>query len=351
MKSTFILSAFATTSVLAGSSGDFLAPISDPHSGHNHTRPDSHAPIGVMGDHTHKAGEWMGSYRYMFMSMEQNYDGSNTVSDASVLANYIVSPTDMDMQMHMFGLMYAPTDRLTLMGMLNVVDVSMNHVIGRGPLAGQSFQTEAAGIGDSSVGGLFQLFATDNQRMHVGLMALLPTAEIDAEDFLPPMGRDGRLPYPMQLGAGSWGISPSLTWSGNSESWSWGGQVSGKIYLADNSEDYRLGNRVEGTVWGAHRWSDNFSTSLRLNVSHWGDIEGADPAIAQRNMMGVPIVPTADPNRRGGTRVDLSVGANVQIPNSNAHLAFEFGVPVYQDLDGPQLGAEWFTTVGMRYAF
>jgi len=33
-------------------------------------RPDGHAPIGVMGEHTHKAGEWMLSYRYrnMFMS-------------------------------------------------------------------------------------------------------------------------------------------------------------------------------------------------------------------------------------------------------------------------------------------
>ena len=32
-------------------------------------RPDGHAPIGVMGEHTHKAGEWMFSYRYMHMSM------------------------------------------------------------------------------------------------------------------------------------------------------------------------------------------------------------------------------------------------------------------------------------------
>lgn len=32
-------------------------------------RADGHAPIGVMGDHTHAAGEWMFSYRYMRMEM------------------------------------------------------------------------------------------------------------------------------------------------------------------------------------------------------------------------------------------------------------------------------------------
>ena len=33
-------------------------------------RADSHAPIGVMGEHMHKKGEWMLSYRYMYMDME-----------------------------------------------------------------------------------------------------------------------------------------------------------------------------------------------------------------------------------------------------------------------------------------
>ena len=34
------------------------------------SRPDGHAPISVMQDHTHKAGELMVSYRYMLMDME-----------------------------------------------------------------------------------------------------------------------------------------------------------------------------------------------------------------------------------------------------------------------------------------
>ena len=29
------------------------------------SRPDGHAPIGVMGEHTHEQGEYMLAYRYM----------------------------------------------------------------------------------------------------------------------------------------------------------------------------------------------------------------------------------------------------------------------------------------------
>ncbi|MGJ8725660.1 MAG: transporter [Roseibacillus sp.] len=352
MKNTFIVSALATATAFAGTSGDFLettgCPPDHDHSAHEHHH--NNAPIGVMGSHTHAAGEWMASYRYMFMRMEQNYDGSSTVSDSSVLSDFVVTPQNMDMQMHMFGIMYAPTDKITIMGMLNLVEMTMDH---RTRMGG-AFTTESSGLGDSSFGALYQLFADDSQSVHIGLMALLPTADIDQRDAT-PLGPDSQLPYPMQLGSGSWGISPSITWTGHQDAWSYGAQASGKFYLADNENDYRLGNRYEGTLWGARQWSDSFSTSLRVSVSRWEDIDGADPSIATTPpmgpMAGVPLVPTADPELRAGTRIDLSAGANFRIPNTGATLAIEAGVPVYQDLDGPQLGVEWFATAGLQFAF
>ncbi|NOR42674.1 MAG: hypothetical protein GQ572_04995, partial [Gammaproteobacteria bacterium] len=49
------------------------------HSGHDHTRPDSHAPIGVSGDHLMRDGEFMLTYRYMSMDMEGNRTGTDRV--------------------------------------------------------------------------------------------------------------------------------------------------------------------------------------------------------------------------------------------------------------------------------
>lgn len=45
------------------------------------TRADGHAPIGVMGDHLHKKGSYMLSYRFMRMSMAGNRDGPQLETD------------------------------------------------------------------------------------------------------------------------------------------------------------------------------------------------------------------------------------------------------------------------------
>src|SRR6056297_2085707 len=91
-------------------------------------RADGHAPIGVMGDHIHKTGEVMLSYRFMHMDMSGYRSGTNGLSPEQVAAtpnrffgmpgqppNIRIVPTSMTMDMHMFGAMYAPSDRLTLM--------------------------------------------------------------------------------------------------------------------------------------------------------------------------------------------------------------------------------------------
>ena len=91
------------------------------------SRPDGHAPIGVMGDHLHEQGEYMFAYRFMKMSMAGNRDGTTELSTLSVLDQFMVAPLDMSMTMHMAGLMYAPSDVVTLMAMANWLDNSMNH--------------------------------------------------------------------------------------------------------------------------------------------------------------------------------------------------------------------------------
>lgn len=97
----------------------------------------SHAPIGVVGEHMHKKGEYMFSYRFSHMHMEGNRIGNNRVSPTQIATTVPnpfagpptlrVVPTKMTMQMHMFGGMYAPTDWVTLMAMASYVEKSMDH--------------------------------------------------------------------------------------------------------------------------------------------------------------------------------------------------------------------------------
>lgn len=89
--------------------------------------PDSHAPIGVPGDHLHKQGEWMAAYRYKHQKQSGFRNGRSTVSNNSVLGSYGEAATEMDMGMHMFELMYGISNDLTLMVMPHYMQMSMTH--------------------------------------------------------------------------------------------------------------------------------------------------------------------------------------------------------------------------------
>lgn len=307
---------------------------------HDANRPDAHAPIGVMADHLHKAGEWMTSYRYGRMAMEQNHVDTNNVSDASVLNNFMVAPTDMDMQMHMFGVMYAPSNDITLMAMLPYIEKSMNHVTRMG---GQ-FSTETDGIGDVKLGALIPVWNSDNQHLHFNAGISLPTGSIDEKDQT-PMGYV-RLPYAMQLGSGTLDLIPSLTYRYFEEDWSAGAQLHATAHMGRNDNDYRLGNEVGLSTWAAYRFNDVISTSIRLDGRQWGNIDGADSSL------NVNMVPTARPDLRGGKRIDGIVGVNLTLPELNHHrFAIEFGTPLYEKLDGPQLSTDWKLTAGWQKAF
>jgi hypothetical protein len=157
-----------------------------------------------------------------------------------------------------------------------------------------------------------------------------------------------RLPYPMQLGSGTYDFKVGSTYIGQLEGWLWGGHVSGIIRTDENKHDYRLGNRYVATAWGARRLVDWASASIRLDWRQWFDITGDDPRL------NPAMVPTADPDLQAGRRLDLSLGANVFATDGffdGLRLTLEGGLPVYQDLDGPQLEMDWMTTVAVEWTF
>lgn len=311
-------------------------------------RPDSHAPIGVMGDHTHGEGEWMLSYRYMFMHMGGNRTGTNQVPVSAITPGaFMVAPTGMDMQMHMLGLMYAPSDHITLMAMLPVVQISMDHVIG---MNGNIFSTDSQGLGDVSLSALWRVFETKGHRIHLHGGVALPTGETTVDGVTPASApAEVELPYPMRPGSGSLSLLPGLTYMGQSSLLSWGVQVTGKLPLHKNEENYRLGNSLSSSGWVAAQATKWLSTSVRVAGEAWGNIDGADPGL-----VGGPTVPTKLPNLRGGERIDLWLGINLLAPEGIAaghRLAIEAGFPLYQSLDGPQLESDWQLVTGWQKAW
>ena len=316
--------------------------------GHDHAwsagRPDGHAPISVMGEHVHGAGDWMLSYRYMFMDMRGNGDGSGDLSRGEVLGQYLVAPTDMTMEMHMLGAMYAPFDQLTIMAMAPLVKKSMNHQT----RMGARFHTDTRGIGDIKLSALFQpLKLGGGHSFHLNAGLSLPTGSIDEKGDT-PAAQNAPLPYPMQLGSGTVDLMPGLTYLGQRGDLSWGAQTLETLPVGRNSNGYRLGDRYTLTGWLAYRVFDWLSSSIRLEGLKWGNIRG------RYDRLNLMMVPTNDPDRRAGERVDLLFGLNVLVPDGTLkgnRLAIEGGFPVYEHLDGPQLKTSWRLTVGWQYAW
>lgn len=322
------------------------AAYADPPS----SRPDSHAPIGVMGDHGHKTGEWMLSYRFMAMDMQGLQSGTDLLETSDVLKDFMITPIQMGMHMHAIGAMFAPHNRITLMAMTGYQQRSMEMEGGHHHKEGDHehpvgmHEMSSAGIGDVKLESLLTLWKTDHLNLIGNIGVSFPTGSITQT------GTDGRaFPYPMQLGSGSFEGMPGITLFGYQGNWSYGSQLRGTFPLHTNANDYQHGNTLTATAWGARRLNDWLSFSGRFLFTHSGHITGNHPDL-NPNMS-----PSHRPDFRGGTLLDVAVSSNLIIPSGNPlagqRLAIEFQMPIYQNLTGTQLKNRWRLILGWQYAF
>jgi hypothetical protein len=365
---TAVCLGYADGSSAHDSSGGFDMSVKDGEVKHA-PRADAHAPIGVMGDHRHREGELMLSYRYMRMWMEGSLIGDDSISPDTIVTTVPnrffgrpgqpptlrIVPTDMSMDMQMFGGMYGVTDRITFMAMLPYIDKNMHHITYQGPIGTTqrgTFTTESDGIGDVSFGSIIGLYDARNADGGHHLNLLLgfsaPTGSItETGQVLTPMGDRPivRLPYAMQLGSGTWDFLPGIVYTGRSKNLTFGAQYRGTVRLEDeNDEGYALGDLHQVTGWMQYEWAPWVSNSVRLAYQTQDEIHGFDP-----NIVGP--VQTANPDFYGGERLDLLFGVNLIGQRGvicGHRLAGEFGFPVYQHLNGPQLETDWTVMVGWQ---
>lgn len=334
---------------------------------HHHNRADATAPIGVMGDHLHEADGWMFSYRYMHMDMAGSRKGTSSLTPdeiATTAPNIFfgqpmqpptlrVVPIDMTMDMHMFSVMYAPSNNLTLMLMTDYLDKQMTHVTYAGGMGASrlgQFETEAKGFGDLRLSALVRLFDAGSHHFHLNLGLSAPTGKIGKQDVvLTPMGMTPTLtlPYAMQIGAGTWNLLPGVTYTSQRGDVTWGAQYGATLTLGDNDQDYAFGDKHKFTFWSSYSPTSWASLSVRLAGEHAGDITGRGARI-------MAPVQTADPDNYGGKTVDLFLGLNL-LGEAGAlkdhRLAFEFGLPLHRDLNGPQMEQDWNVMIGYQKSF
>lgn len=319
------------------------------HSHHDHYRPDAHAPIGVMGDHLHTKGGLMLSIRYMNMAMEGNKSGTDNIDNSSIYNTFMVAPQNMTMDMYMLGVMYAPTDKLTLMLMQNIIKKNMDltaRMMMNGMPMLRDFSTSSSGLGDLKLGTLFSIFNNHKTSFHLNGSLNIPIGDIESRDDTPMMN-DAKLPYAMQLGSGTFDVTLGATFKNNCTTTSWGIQFLTTLRTGKNSEDYRFGNVYQLNIWGAYKINNNISISGRILGISEGKLKGIDSDL---NPM---MVTTANTNNYGSDKIKSFFGINIAFSEGSSLKDFRFGIeagaPIYENYNGIQMNENLTFNFGLKY--
>lgn len=324
-----------------------------------------HAPIGVMGDHYHKKGEWMFSIRFSEMWMGDNVLDGNEISDSeilelpnpfSVMPNmpmYLsVVPQKMTMKMLMLGMMYAPTDNLTLMGMTMFDMKNMNLNTHRAMMEREylgSFETSTSDISNVSLTGLYRLTERENSRWHLHLGFDVGLGSNDSVgNVLNPMNQkmSMTLPYGMQVSDQALRSILGLTNVSNFSDLIFGNQLVFNKALA--KKNWAYGSMLEFNSWLQKPINDAISLSARMQYTNQGSIEGNDLRIHAP-------VQTSNPQNYGGETINLGLGINTVFNilggKSGDRLGFEIVIPLHQRKTGLQMKNSFSIILGIQKSF
>lgn len=299
-----------------------------------------HAPIGVMGDHVHKKGELMLSTRVMKMEMSGMRAGTKSLKDSDY--SQMIKPQEMSMTGVMLGGMYGVTGKLTIMPMVGYLKKSMEL---KNAMSGVVFETESNSITDLKLNFLYE--GMNHLVFKLGLSA--PIGSIEETDTIPTMG-DTRLPYPMQIGSGTFDSTLGLTYSIDSSAFNFGGQLEYLWRHDYNDQGYRLGNEFQASTWAAYQILAWWSASLRANYQWRNNISGKD-----NNLRVMPAMnPTANQLNYGRSVVNTFIGSQFGATAGvlkGHRFAFEVGLPIIQNLHGPQMKSDYALIFGWQKAF
>ncbi len=312
-------------------------------------RPDGMAPIGMFGDHTLPAGKAFISYRYLQNAYERNYVGS---SRAGVPAGYPFAPTHMLQNSQVALVEYGATQDFTVLAWLPFQHNEINSQTSTG-----QYHATFTNPGDIRLMGLLVVGRGDRSQSHVNFGLSLPVGFLEQSVFqsggsttVGPSSTVPNLPYQLRTSSGTYDVLLGYTYRRQTDFWTWGGQVNGVIPTGKNTLNYELGNQLQATTWLSRRWSDRWSTSARLDGRLIENIHGADVRLVQS------LSPANQPHAQASRSVTGLLGVNYLL-NRPGHrigeqrLFLESGVPLYQWVDGQQLGLTWTLNAGWGMAY
>lgn len=323
------------------------------------------APLGVFGVDMPAPGRVVISLLPSYTRLKGIKIGTGSVSPQYVVTNITspytpvgahilrLAPINLDVDSQGLAAAYGLSKNIALFASTAVLEkyVNMQAFEGLSGTTSLGLKTgTTTGFGDTTVASVIRIYRDPVNQVNVNFGLSLPTGStIDSISLLLPNGTAPfkRGFYAMQPGTGTVDALPGITYSGILRAWSWGASFRARLPFDTNAEGYRYGDLEEFNGWGGYTWLPGFETTFRINASTQSHIHGVDPGI-------LGYAQGSDPLFYGGQQVSLYGGVILggkQFGLPAATLALEAGVPVYQDLNGPQLARDWQVNGAFRYKF
>ena len=292
-----------------------------------------------------RGGKLHFEYRYIHVKFEGYRDGTDRISNSELLGGppsdnvFPVLPTRINQEAHVFSISYAIQRATSLNLFIPFLKQSTHHISVVSTY--ESFKISSQGFGDLTLTVSQRLL---NESGHSFLLTggiSLPTGSIDEKGDTPrDTGQpEEQLPYTMQLGSGTYDLIVGMDYGSSTRKklLNWNIRANGKIRTGDNSRDYRLGNLFVLSAALKARPMSWLEPFIKISGHLWGKINGED--IELQLAPGVFPAPVTDPDNFGGRKILVLGGLSFNLPR--VRLEIEFGLPVYQNLNGPQPEEDW----------
>lgn len=318
------------------------------------------APLGVFGADMPAKGKLVLAITPMWANLSGQLIGTRGVSSDYIAATvpWWVDPTkklrlvpqNIAVAAQTGVISYGLSDRLAVTVTASIAEKRLEALTYKGPSGatplGRSYP-DTFGLSDFTTSAVYRVYQDEVHRIQVNLGFAYPFSFNTARfDLLQPDGtmQNIRAFYGMQPGSGTFDIMPGVVYAGNIGQWSWGLSYRGRLPLAKNPENWKFGDLHEFNGWAGYTLVPGLTTTFRVSGATQGQISGFDREIIGR------AVPT-NPAFYGGQRVEIFGGGVISgkfVGLDAASIALEAGLPVYQNLNGPQISKDWQAGFSVR---
>ena len=275
-------------------------------------------------------------YRFIAARYERHQEGRREVSAEEVLGRYGRVMTRMDVEANVFSLGYRANENwmvhlsvpfLRMAGDVESLDENM-------------FSLAVEGVSDLEVN-ISRYFHLDPQtQVALNLGIGVPTGSIDMKR------RGSLLPYSIQLGSGTWDLSPGIAAVRETGRFELGASVETDIHLGNNSRGYSSGNAVAGTMWVDYSVNPHLEFGVFVRGFHLDGVE----AFMQEGKSALHW----NPGNYGGDFVEGGLSVRLlhpSCPYGGKFLEIRASRPLWRNANGIHLVNDWTLDLGIGISF